>query len=463
MRYIIGSLMALAMAFNAVAPAATVLAATIEEQQVIVERLSGSFVLATEDNGRLWYVLPTTGFRVLLSDKNALFLFAQDHAIVIGKSELTLLPTKKQALTSSAKKAIAARKGSFVTTSASLANMWYVNPKDGLRYDMATADKAWAVATKIALGVSNADLNLVPVDPTMAAPVIVEPAPAPTPAPETKPVAPKTVKAKKGAYKNGQIGWDFASGLWTGYEQYHRAFNDWPDIKWFNNVVSYNLPIYLNETGFSLDSGKQNFFVWDDFSTQWKDMYKNHFSWKRTGDLVVMKFDLASDVTTAQHGVLKAGTYYFTNKEGLLSEKEYKIADGTYEMTDQERIADTKRVFTQALAIAAALDKYNQAVMAYPITYEAPIELGMNGLTGLCLEGGFSCYSPNTSNTVFISNIASGRPSTRFIYDSRYGGKSYALTFTVYGSYDQYGPGVYEISPYNVKKIADITDNLIKR
>ena len=464
MRKVILSVLGAAMVVGLLAPFITVHAATLEEQQAVVERLNGSFVLAVEDAGRLWYVLPTNGFRVYFANKESMFAFAQDHVIVIGKSELALLPVQKQkSLTSASKKAIAARKGSFVTTSAALTNMWYINPSDGLRYDVGTVAALNTVATKVAIGVGDADLSLVPVDPSSAT-IIDEPIATPVVTPTPTPIAKAPViKSKKAVYKNGQIGWDFASGLWTGYQQYQRAFGDAPDIKWFDNVVHYRLPIYLNENGFSLDSGKQNFFVWNDFSAQWRDFYKNNFSVKREFGTMIMTFTLPSDVSTTQYGTLKAGTYYFTTSEGLISEKQYKIGKGTYDMTDAERAADTKRVFEQALAIADALNNYNNAVYAYPITQEAPIELGVNGLTALCLNGGFGCDASKTNSTVFLSNIQSGRPSTKIIYDSRYGGKSYTLTFTVYGKYEQYDPGVYEISPYTVKKIADITDNLIKR
>jgi len=454
MRKFIVSLMGLAMVFTLVAPMTSVRAAVLEEQQALVERLKGHFLLAVQDQGRLWYVLPKTGERMHPADKQAVFALVKENAVVISTAELKLLPTVKQkSLTAATKKAIAARRGYFVSTSATLAQMWYVNPIDGLRYDVSTADKALAVAAKAALGITNANLDLIPVK--GLAPVIVvpeQPTTAPTPTPVETPVA----------YQNAQMGWDFASGIWSGYEQYHRAFNDWPDLKWFSNIVPFNLPIYFNENGFSLDSGKENYFVWSDHSAEWKDFYANHFSMKREGDVTYIKFDLPQAVETVQHGVLQPGTYYISNVNGLQAEKDFSITTTGADqplvpMTRAEMAKDAKRVFEGALAISKGLEKYRDAVYGYPVTYEKPLELGVNGITNLCYFGGFGCYAPNIEgNIYFMNEIQSARPTTTYMYDSRFGGSSFVLTFTIYGTYDQYDPGVYEISPYIVKKIANL-------
>ncbi len=459
MRKFIVSLMGLAMVFTLVAPMPSVHAAVLEEQQALVERLKGHFLLAVQDQGRLWYVLPKTGERMHQADKQSVFALVKENAVVITAAELKVLPTVKQkTLTSATKKAIAARRGYFVSTSATLAQIWYVNPIDGLRYDVSTADKAMGVAVKAALGITNANLDLIAVK--GQAPVIVVPEPT-TPAPVVEqPVVetPSTV-----TYQNAQMGWDFASGLWHGYEQYHRAFNDWPDLKWFNNIVPFNLPIYFNETGFSLDSGKENYFVWSNHSAEWKDFYANHFSMKREGDVAYIKFDLPQAVETVQHGVLQAGTYYFSNVNGLQAEKDFSITKTggsdtpLAPMTREEKAKDAKRVFEGALAISKGLEKYRDAVYGYPVTYEKPLELGVNGITNLCYFGGFGCYAPNIEgNIYYMSSIESARPTTTYMYDSRFGGSSFALTFTIYGSYDQYDPGVYEISPYIVKKVSEL-------
>lgn len=262
-------------------------------------------------------------------------------------------------------------------------------------------------------------------------------------------------KTKAGVeYKNAQMGFDFTRALWNGYEQYAAAHQNYPELYWFENIVGYDLPIYLNEKGFSLDSGEHNYFVWNDFSDEWKVFYKQHFAMKREGSDVSMRFSLPASLDTADYGTLAPGVWYFTNTKGLVAEKDYNKSLSNYVMPVEEKAADAKRVFETALAVQKALDEYHADVRGYPIAFDRPFELGENGLTALYRENAF--HGKPENNKAYITGIQSGRPSTKIIYDSRYGGQSYTITFTIYGQYDQYEPGVYEVSPYIVKKIADL-------
>jgi hypothetical protein len=255
-------------------------------------------------------------------------------------------------------------------------------------------------------------------------------------------------------YKNAELGFDFASNLWNGYTKFAAVHNHYPELTWFENIVGYNLPIYLNDSGFSLDSGENNYFIWDIFSDEWKVFYTNHLSMKRDGSMVYLRFDLPEAVQTTEYGTLEAGTWYFTNTKGLLAEEDFKKSSTTYVAPIEERIADSKRVFENVLAIQKALGAYHADVRGYPVAFDRPFELGENGLNGLYRTDAF--HGKPENNKAYLTDIKSGYPSTKIMYDSRAGGQDYVITFTIYGSYDQYEPGVYEVGPYSIRKIANL-------
>lgn len=459
MRPILHVFLSAAILIGLHAPFATVLAATpAQDQQALAQRVKGRFLLAVEDHGKLWYVKPQNGMRVYITDQAALSTLVQSAALVISGKEMSLLPTTNlQSLSAEAKAAVTTYRGHFVASFDAPTKLWYVSPADNMRHDVSTPDLLYAVAIKQSMGIDNLNLSLIPAEPEY----IVKPQPLPRPTIKTRYQKPATTAPKNTtSVKDAQMAWDFASGMWRAYEQYHRSFNDYPELKWFENIVGFNLPIYFNETGFSLDSGKENYFVWNDFSAEWKDFYKNHFSMKREmdKDLAYIKFDLPAAVDTTQYGRLAPGTYYFTNKQGLVTQANFgKAAPAVDTISIDEKKTDAKRVFEQALAVAKALEKYRDDVHGYPIAYERAIELGENGATNLCFYGGFGCHSDQPNNITYIENIQTGWPSTKLTYDSRYDGRSFIIAFTIYGKYDQYEPGKYEIGPYTIIKVADLT------
>lgn len=447
MRRIFQAFLTAAVVLGLYAPIAQVKAATTQS-------LKGRFLLAVEDQGHLWYVKPSNGMRIDVASKSALVSLAQSSAMVISSRELAMLPTTNlQSLSEASQMMVDKYRGQFVASFENSNQLWYVSPADDVRYDVSTTEKLYAVAIEQSLGVDAQ--TLASIDEEITAD---KPAPIQRPTIKTR-LQPRKPVQRGTAYTNAQMGWEFASGMWNAYDQYHRAFNNYPELKWFDNIVGYNLPIYFNETGFSLDAGKENYFVWSDFSSEWKTFYKNHFSMKRDmdKDLVYIKFELPSAVETVQYGKLQPGVYYFTNKQGLVTESNFgKAAPVADTVSVEQKASDAKRVFEQALALSKAVEKYRDDVHGYPIAYEQAVEIGVNGNTNLCFYGGFGCHSNQPNNIKYIDNLQSGWPSTKLTYDSRYDGRSYIIAFTIYGTYDQYGPGKYEISPYNIIKVSDL-------
>jgi hypothetical protein len=419
------------------------------------ERLKGYLLVSVQSNG-LWYVSPTTGKRVHFQNEVSAWKFITANAVGISNADLQRVPQASGTQQSNASEMSDRMKGRFLIAVESHGEIWYVNPVNGSRYFLNGSQQGFETIKSLALGVAQADLETIPSE---------QPEPEPIVAVQRK-AAKKPVRRviqptnTTGEYTNAQLGWDFASSMWKGYEQYAKSHgNDWPDIKWFDNVVSYNQPIYLNENGFQLDSGKNNYFVWKDFSKEWKTLYKQHFSMKRESDAAVMSIYLPKSVQT-EYGLLQPGTYYFTSNRGFLTEKEYKTPSQqsqvpTTTVSMDVKAKDAKRVVEQVRAVQKALEKYRTDVKGYPVAYERALELGVNGITSLTRYNGFT-HTPTTNDVVYIKDIQSGSPSTKIMYDSRYDGSSYVITVKLYGSYDGYEPGTYEFQPYTVVRIGDL-------
>lgn len=413
--------------------------------------------MSVQSNG-LWYVSTATGMRVHFQNEVSAWKFITQNAVGISNLDLQKIPEAgNEAKISDMSERM---KGQFLIAVESHGEIWYVNPLNGHRYFLNGPTEGFETIKSLSLGVAQTDLETIPSE---------EKDPDPIMAFQRKPriSVRKTTQdtgLTTGEYTNARLGWDFASGLWKGYERYSKAHgNDWPDMKWFDNVVSYNQPIYLGENGFQLDKGKETYFVWNDFSKEWKMMYKQHFSMKRDGETIVMSIYLPKSLQT-EYGLLQPGTYYFTSNRGFLNEKDFKAAPApekqstsspTIGISLEQKAKDAKRVVDHVREVQKALDKYRADVRGYPIAYEWPIELGVNGNVNLTRYNGFTA-SPKSNDTIYLKNISSGYPSTKIMYDSRYDGTSYVIKFTIYGEYDGYEPGVYEFSPYTTTKVGNL-------
>lgn len=449
--YVLGASLALSglQSFTATAQAATMY------NTEAAQRLKGYLLMSVQSNG-LWYVDPASGKRIHFDNEVVAWKFVTSQALGISNNDLQKLVISSATPAAKPNETSERLKGRFLIAVESHGEIWYVNPLNSKRYFLNGPQQGFEVLKSLALGVEQMDLETIPSnEPEPNSVVAIEPKPVVVPAPKPAPV-------KEVAYTNAEMGWRFASSLWKGYEAYSKDNkNDWPDIKWFNNITSYGQPIYLNENGFQLDNGKTNYFVWNDFSGEWKTFYSKHFSMMRANDVAIMSVYLPKAVQT-EYGLLQPGTYYFTSDRGFLTETQFKTAPTmptTAPSTDAISMAakqkDAARVVEQVRAVQKALEKYRTDVHGYPVTYEHALELGVNGITNLSYFNGFNS-SPKDNDVVYIKNISSGYPSTKIMYDSRYDGSTYVIQFTLYGSYDGYEPGKYEFGPYTAVKVADL-------
>lgn len=130
----------------------------------LVKRLSGRILLQTESYGRAWYITPTNGTRYYLKDGLTAYEIMRTLGLGITNTDLAKIPTTT---TGQRNGKLAGRlSGRILLQVENRGEAWYVNPLDGLRYYLKDGEAAYALMKKFALGVSNADLRTIPVNPS---------------------------------------------------------------------------------------------------------------------------------------------------------------------------------------------------------------------------------------------------------------------------------------------------------
>lgn len=266
-------------------------------------------------------------------------------------------------------------------------------------------------------------------------------------------------------YTDATYGWLFAQSMWEAYEQYYEVNGYYVGTQWFENIFEFGQPIYLGPEGYTLDLNEENFWVWSDFSDEFFNFYFNHFGFIVDAEgNAIMKFDLPTELQTEEYGVLPAGTYYITSRWGLLTAEQYDQLGDPFFVFDLEGVdlnKEAERIVTQVEEVIQALNDYSAYVGgAYPELRDNAVALGENGRNRLTENGGF--HPESNTGRIFLSGIKSGAPTTHIIYDSALGGKSYKISFTLYGSFTKYSkiyvPGHYEATPIGIRKVADLEE-----
>jgi hypothetical protein len=268
-------------------------------------------------------------------------------------------------------------------------------------------------------------------------------------------------------FTDSQKLWDFSQSLWEGYLEYKNQAGHYIGIQWFENVFEYGLPTYLTTEGFTLDkpSTDKIIWTWSDYSTNFLKMYFDHF------DLVIdtqgrpnMKLVLPTQIETDEEGVIQAGTYFYNEEFGLMTEDEFEEFGDPYitKTIDEVDLGEESiRIVEFMYEFKAGLLKYSEFVSgAYPEVQGAqPIPLGEQGNVFLSDWG----IGPNRGNR-FIMNLANGAPTTHFEYDSRQGGDSYIVYFELLEgarvNQMDFTPGKYEMTPeLGIKKVVSLYKN----
>ena len=137
---------------------------TFASDNDLTEHLKGRILLQVESYGRAWYVNPTDDTRYYLKDGPTAYEMMRTMGLGITNADLAKIPTNTMGPRNSQ---LATRlSGRILLQVEDRGEAWYVNPLDGLRYYMRDGETAYALMKKFALGVSNADLRTIPINPS---------------------------------------------------------------------------------------------------------------------------------------------------------------------------------------------------------------------------------------------------------------------------------------------------------
>lgn len=130
--------------------------------QAVYGELDGRILLQVEANGEAWYVSPTSGVRHYLGRPDDAFRIMREQGIGISNQDLAKIPTATDRVPFDFSFA-AKHKGKIFLAVADKGRAWYVNPVDLRRYYLGRPADAFAVMQSFGLGISNADLEKIPV------------------------------------------------------------------------------------------------------------------------------------------------------------------------------------------------------------------------------------------------------------------------------------------------------------
>ena len=134
----------------------------------LADKLSGKILLQVESYGRAWYVNPQDYTRYYLKDGKTAYNIMSGLGLGITNADLSKIPTRKGASANS--KLVNRLKGRIVLQVEERGEAWYVNPDDGLRYYMTDGDAAYTIMRTFALGITNDDLEKIPINNTQIVP-----------------------------------------------------------------------------------------------------------------------------------------------------------------------------------------------------------------------------------------------------------------------------------------------------
>ena len=135
----------------------------------ILNQVQGRILLQVEEHGEAWYVAPSTGMRYYMKDGDAAYEMMRMLSLGITDVDLDTIPS-----VSSTEEMLASENVCDVNTMANrLSGMillqvqahgeaWYVHPDTCKRLYLADGTSAYTVMRELSLGITNADLALVP-------------------------------------------------------------------------------------------------------------------------------------------------------------------------------------------------------------------------------------------------------------------------------------------------------------
>ena len=132
------------------------------EQHPIVERTKGMILLQVEEHGEAWYVNPLDGKRYYMKDGTAAFSLMRGFALGITNSDIEKIPRHDQLF--GGDNALRSRlSGRILLQVEEQGDALYMYPEDDKRYFLGLPGDAYDLMRDLGLGITNADLEKIPV------------------------------------------------------------------------------------------------------------------------------------------------------------------------------------------------------------------------------------------------------------------------------------------------------------
>jgi len=140
------------------------LSITVENTEAdsnIVNRLKGYILLQAESHGEAWYINPTNGKRYYMKDGATAYQMLRNFGLGITDANLVKIPVDgdNEKYPSSVNQLL----GRIMLQVEQHGEAWYLYPKTRKRYYMKDGDTAYQMMRNFGLGITNADLNKIPI------------------------------------------------------------------------------------------------------------------------------------------------------------------------------------------------------------------------------------------------------------------------------------------------------------
>ena len=127
----------------------------------LADDLAGKILLQVESYGRAWYVHPVEKTRYYLQNGAMAYQIMRQESLGITDTDLSKIRTAYGQPYD--RKLTERLKGYILLQVEQSGEAWYVNPSDGLRYYLRDGEAAYDIMRELSLGISNKDLNTIPV------------------------------------------------------------------------------------------------------------------------------------------------------------------------------------------------------------------------------------------------------------------------------------------------------------
>lgn len=128
----------------------------------LIDRIEGRIVLQTQEHGEAWYINPINHYRYYLGRPDDAFAIMQNLGTGITNANLELIPTETQNW-SADMSILNYVRGHILLQVEAHGEAWYVSPYTGKRYYLGRPDDAFQIMTEHGLGITNADLEQIPI------------------------------------------------------------------------------------------------------------------------------------------------------------------------------------------------------------------------------------------------------------------------------------------------------------